>query len=98
MTGDDVTGPLGNFSVYDIFDYPDDKADPYGIWMNNNKKVLGVPDIANFSSGNGIIYNAFKDDIPRSYLDYLIDVAGKMPVLVINGQLDYIVNTEGVIL
>ena len=58
---------------------------------------MGVPDSVNFSSGNEVIYNAFKDDIPRSYLSYVVDLADQMPVLVINGQLDYIVNTEGVI-
>ncbi|XP_051912287.1 uncharacterized protein LOC127594452 [Hippocampus zosterae] len=77
--------------------YPGEGRDPFEIWMNNNKKALGAPDFANFSSGNEIIYNAFKQDIPRSYADYVAEVAGQMPVLVINGQLDYIVNTEGVI-
>jgi hypothetical protein len=97
LTGDGVTVPAGNFSVYDIFEYPEGGRDPYSIWLNANKHLLGVPDSANFSSGNENIYNAFKEDMPKSYMNYLVDVSSKMPVIVINGQLDYIVNTEGVI-
>ena len=47
--------------------------------------------------GNDFIYTAFAADVSKSYAQDVIDVLGRVKVLIYNGQDDVVVNTPGVL-
>jgi len=86
-------------SEYNFREYNKDYDGDTPAWLNheNTKKLFNVPKQLNYTSCNQDIYKKFRNDISRSYAPQLQMLAGKIKILIYNGQDDIIVNTPGVI-
>jgi len=87
-----------NIDVYNLRKYNLDlSSGNYNEWLNSEavKKSHSVPLDWNFYACNEGIYNDFVDstDIMTSVTDSLLYALDRIPVLLYNGQDDWIINT-----
>lgn len=88
---------MGNISMFDFRNYKGiDRS--YAKFLEDNKKVFGVPDNITFIRGNSKVYTAFGEDISKTVVPDLVRVLRNVKVLIYNGQNDVVVNTPGVLM
>ena len=84
-------------STFNFRQYGEDD-DTFVTFLNDSRKSFGVPEDIYYVPGNDDIYDAFAEDISRSYARYVVDLLKKnVRVLIYNGQDDFVVNTPGVL-
>ncbi|CAK57062.1 unnamed protein product (macronuclear) [Paramecium tetraurelia] len=97
MTDDKFIEQIGNINVYNIRKYKgsDEYDYSWADFLNNYIKQFSS-EITKFQRSNEKIYNAFQKDIGESRLkDIQLLLERQYKVLLLNGQLDYIINTPG---
>lgn len=85
---------MGNISIYNFRNY--DGVDRSFVgFLNANKVEIGAP--VQYLSSNPHIYEAFGQDISKSYAQDVVTALRNIKVLIFNGQNDVVVNTAGVL-
>ncbi|CAD8099112.1 unnamed protein product [Paramecium primaurelia] len=97
MTEDKFIEQIGNINVYNIRKYKGlDEYDYSWVQFLNTYIKEFSSEITQFQKSNSKIYDAFQQDIGESRLkDIELLLQKKYKVLLLNGQLDYIINTPG---
>ena len=83
-------------STYNFRQYGDGDS-TFAKILNESLKELGIPEGRYYIPGNDDIYDSFQVDITRSYAGEVISLLKRRPVLIYNGQDDFVVNTPGVL-
>lgn len=80
-----------NFRNYDGIDRS------YVTFLTENRQAMGIDPNLDFIRSNHKVYEAFSEDVSRSYAADVSLITGRYKVLIYNGQNDVAVNTPGVL-